>query len=83
MVELPVSRFASFELNYAVRKDLEASGEPIYSDTMGMINSKGSTVYETWQAQHERTKHVEWWHDIWEAACEYSGTGQPIDGLIS
>lgn len=66
-----------------VRNDLEASGEPIYPDTAGMISSKGSTVYETWAAQYERTKHVEWWHDTWEATSQYSTTGRPIDGLIS
>jgi hypothetical protein len=72
----------------AVKRALQASGEPVYSDVAAEIGLSPAppinqpTVFETWEMQHQRTKHVEWWSDNWESTSRYSGTGRPIDGLI-
>ena len=55
----------------------------MYHDTKAMLTARAISVSKMWAFQHQRTKHVEWWHDTWEATSQYSGTSQPIDGLIS
>jgi len=73
----------------SVKKDIEASGEPMYPDTAATLGlspdnpSKPPSVYETWAMQTRRTKHVEWWHDTWESTSKFTPTGKPIDGLIT
>jgi hypothetical protein len=85
LVSLPIRK----TLTQAVKKEIEASGEPMYSDTAATLGlspeypSKPPSVYETWAMQAKRTKHVEWWNDTWESTAKYTPTGQPIDGLIT
>jgi hypothetical protein len=67
---------------------INASGEPMYSEVeeaMHMQNGQISplSVNKTWQNQTRRTRHAQWFFDVWKATALYSGTGRPIDGFIS
>jgi hypothetical protein len=56
----------------------------VVADRLGISSGRAPlTVTQLWEYQHQRTKLAHWFVDTWNATSSYSGTGMPIDGLIS
>ena len=69
-----------------VRRDSDLSGESLparIEDWLGHSSGlKPSTVFETWQNQHQRAILAQRWLERWQRSAEVTGTGRPIDALI-
>lgn len=69
------------------RRDTDASGEPLHPQLERWLGHTSGTapqtVSETWQTQHRRALLARRWLERWQATAEVTGTGRPIDGLIT
>ncbi|KAH8681881.1 amidase signature domain-containing protein [Xylariales sp. PMI_506] len=73
---------------YEVRRDAEATGEPLPPSVetfYGRSNTslEPMSVFETWQNQQQKAVLAQKWLEKWEKTAEETGTGRPIDALIT
>jgi amidase len=71
-----------------IRRDAGATGEPLPVNAekyYGPSNKslKPSTVFETWQNQYKKTLLAQSLLERWQKTAEETGTGRPIDALIT
>ncbi|KAI1336355.1 amidase signature domain-containing protein [Xylariaceae sp. FL0016] len=71
-----------------IRRDAGLTGEPLppnVESIFGRSNKslKPLSVFETWQIQHKRSLLAQRFLERWQQTHEVTGTGRPIDGLIT
>jgi amidase len=87
-VEMPAARgvidkFFSADGGAEFRADLLASREPMPAWLADPKKRPAQSVSETWENQAERDRIAERWGDRWNGTEMVTGTGRPMDCLIS
>jgi amidase len=90
---LPQSAIWGSGLTDEIKADIHGSGEPIVTslvpgeematDKQPLFPKRHASVYDLWQIQKRKRDLRQEYLQHWEASVSMTGTGRPVDAIIS